>query len=103
VPDEDPEQRRLRQQAETAGSLAPSRIGAWTTPGNVHGDSWSELPWLGRMAFGVVFLVLAAAIVLLAVAAGAGAVGAVVVLVASVALPTVVVSLGRARRARRAR
>jgi hypothetical protein len=100
VRDEDPEKRRLRQLAEMAGSLAPSRIGAWTTPGYVHGDSWSELPWLGRVAFAIVLVMLAAVPALLALAAGAGVVGAVVVLVGSVVLCTAVVSIGRSRRRR---
>jgi Flp pilus assembly protein TadB len=97
---EDAEKRRLRQLAETAGSLAPSRIGAWTTPGYVHGDSWSDLPWLGRLAFVIVLVALAAVAVLIAVAAGAGPVGAVVVIAACVVLPVSVVSIGRARRRR---
>jgi hypothetical protein len=98
VPEQDPEKRRLRQLAETAGSLAPARIGAWTTPGHVHGDSWSELPWLGRLAFAIVFVVLAATIALLAVAVGAGLVGGAAVVATCLALPVALVSLGARRR-----
>jgi len=70
---EDPEKKRLRQLAETAGSLAPSRIGAWTTPGVVHGDPWSKLPWVARIAFILIGLACLTGIgLLIAIAAHSG-------------------------------
>src|SRR5262245_29944498 len=97
--EEDPERRRLRQLAETAGSVAPSRIGAWTTPGKVLGDSWSQLPRLGRMAFVIVFTMLAALFLLLvAVVARSGDVVGAALLVAWAALVVGAIAVGRARR-----
>jgi hypothetical protein len=104
VNEEDPEKRRLRQLAETAGSLAPARIGAWTTPGHVAGESWSEMPWLGRAAFVILFVMLAAAYVLLVVAVfRAGQVVEAVFLAAFAALLACVFTFKHARRQRSAR
>jgi hypothetical protein len=99
MPEEDPERRRLRQLAETAGSLAPARIGAWTTPGKVVGESWSELPWLGRAALVIVIVTLAALFVLLvAVIARSGDVVAAAVIVAWGVVLAVAIAVGAARR-----
>ena len=99
VPEEDPKQRRLRQMAETAGSLAPSRIGAWTTPGRVAGEPWSDLPWIARVAFVLLFVMVAAAVVLLiVVAVRAGQVGGAVFVAACIAALTCAVVIGRIRR-----
>src|SRR5262245_20219625 len=99
MPEEDPERRRLRQLAEMAGSLAPRRIGAWTTPGYVAGESWSELPWLGRLAFVIVFAMLAAFFVLLvAVLVRSGEVVGAALLVAWAALVVGAIAIGKVRR-----
>jgi hypothetical protein len=101
VDEEDPEKRRLRQLAETAGSLAPSRIGAWATPGLVVGESWSEMSRLARAAFVLVFAVLAAVFALfIAALVRAGQVGEAVAAVAFAALMVVVFVVGQVRRRR---
>src|SRR3954449_9104664 len=95
-PPEDPEKRRLRQLAETAGSLATSRIGAWTTPGYIHGDSWSRMPRLGRVAIAIVIVMSVAGIgLLVAATVRAGQAGAAVFMVALLVVMAAVVGVGR--------
>jgi hypothetical protein len=95
-PPEDPEKRRLRQLAETAGSLAPSRIGAWTTPGYIQGESWSRMPRLGRVAVVIVVVMLVAGVgLLMAATIRAGDAGAAVFIVALMVVIAVAVGVGR--------
>jgi hypothetical protein len=103
VPDEDPEKRRLRRLAETAGSLAPSRMGPSVTPGRVpEGGSWSDVPLAGRIALVALLVALAALVVLVVVVAARDGRTGVAAVVAGVVVLAVggTVSLCVRRRAR---